>query len=65
MRAFLRIVLFLLVGPMVGLLAVSLGIGTWTLLTQGRQRGFTNGWDLHAAGKIDNVLSVGGFLVLL
>jgi len=65
MRAFLRIVLFLLVGPMVGLLAVSLGIGTWTLLTQGSLRDFTYGWDLLAPGILVIAYTVGGFPALL
>ena len=65
MRAFLRIVLFLLVGPLVGLLAVSFGIGSWTLLTQGSLRDFTYGWDLLAPGILIVAYTVGGFPALL
>jgi hypothetical protein len=65
MRAFLRVVLFLVTGPFVGLLAVSLGIGSHTLLTQGSLRDFTYGWDLLAPGVLIVSYSVGGFPALL
>jgi hypothetical protein len=65
MRAFLRIVVFLLVGPLVGVLSVSLGIGVWTLLTQGSLRDFSYGWDLLAPGVLIVSYTVGGFPALL
>lgn len=65
MRALLRLVLFLLVGPLVGLLAVSAGIGVWTLASQGSLRDFTYGWDLLAPGVLIVSYTVGGFPALL
>lgn len=65
MRAFLRIALFPLVGPLVGLLTVSMGIGAWTLLTQGSLRDFTYGWNLLAPGVLIVAYTVGGFPALL
>jgi hypothetical protein len=65
MRAFLRILVFLIVGPIAGLFTVSLTIGLWTLLTRGSMRDFTFGWDLLAPGILIISYSVGGVPALL
>jgi hypothetical protein len=65
MRAFLRILVFLIVGPIVGLFTVSLAIGLWTLFTKGSLRDFTFGWDLLAPGILIVSYSVGGIPALL
>ena len=48
MRGFLRIMLFVVVGPFVGLLAMSVLVGSYTLVTQGSARDFTFGPQLFA-----------------
>jgi 4-amino-4-deoxy-L-arabinose transferase-like glycosyltransferase len=46
MRGFLRVLLYVVLGPYVGLLAMALLIGSWTLATTGSPRDFTLGAEL-------------------
>ena len=46
MRAFLRVLLYVVAGPYVGLLAMAVLIGSWTLVTTGSPRDFTLGPEL-------------------
>lgn len=65
MRAFLRVLLFLLIGPFIGLLVLSLAIGLWTLVTSGSMRDFTFGPELLAPGILLISYTVGGIPALL
>ncbi|MEO6014460.1 MAG: hypothetical protein ABIQ30_12865 [Devosia sp.] len=65
MRAFLRILLFGAVGPYVGLLALSLLIGSHTLITRGSPRDFVFGPELLSPGILIVTYSVGGIPALL
>ena len=59
MRGFLRVVLFVVAGPYVGLLAMVLQIGSHTLLTTGSPRDFILGPELLAPGILIVAYSVG------
>ena len=51
MRGVLRILLFVVVGPFIGLLAMSVLIGTYTLILSGSTRDYAFGPDLFAPGS--------------
>ncbi len=59
MRGFLRVVVFVFVGPFVGLLAMALIIGTYTLVTTGSPRDFTFGPELLVPGILIVAYSIG------
>ena len=59
MRGFLRVVLFVVAGPYVGLLAMVLLVGSHTLLTTGSPRDFILGPELLAPGILIVAYSVG------
>jgi hypothetical protein len=65
MRAFLRIVLFVVVGPFVGLLAMAVLIGSFTLVTTGSPRDFAIGPELFAPGILIVTYTLGGLPALL
>ena len=65
MRGFLRIVLFVVAGPLVGLLAISLLVGSYTLVTQGSARDFTFGPELFASGILIVAYTIGSGPALL
>ncbi len=65
MRAFLRIVLFVAVGPLVGLLAMAVLIGSYTFATTGSTRDFAIGPELFAPGILLVAYTVGGLPALL
>ncbi len=65
MRGFLRVLLFVVAGPIAGLLAMSVIIGTWTLVTSGRTSDYTFGPELFAPGILIVTYSVGGIPALL
>ena len=59
MRAFLRMALFLVVGPFVGLLAIALLIGSYTLVTTGSPRDFRFGPELLVRGILIVTYTIG------
>ena len=65
MRHVLRVLLFVIAGPLVGLLAMSVLVGTYTLLTSGRTSDFTFGPELFAPGFLLITYSIGGGPALL
>ena len=65
MHALLRIVLFVAVGPFVGLLAMSVLIGMYTLVTSGRTSDFTFGPELFTPALLIISYSIGGGPALL
>ena len=65
MRAFLRSLLFVAIGPFVGLLAMSTTIGTLTLLTSGSTRDFAFGPVLVSPPILAVTYSIGGVPALL
>jgi hypothetical protein len=65
MRAVLRLVLFVVAGPYVGLIAIALGIGCYTLATTGSPRDFVFGRELIEPGILLAAYSVGGVPALL
>ncbi|MEO7221811.1 MAG: hypothetical protein ABIY37_05005 [Devosia sp.] len=65
MRAFLRIVLFTVAGPFVGLLAMAVLIGSYTLATTGSTRDFAIGPELFAPGILLVAYTLGGLPALL
>lgn len=65
MRSFLRVVFFTVVGPYVGLLAMALLIGSYTLATTGSPRDFVFGPELFSPGILIVAYTVGGFPALL
>jgi len=65
MRGFLRTLLFVLAGPLVGLLAMAVLIGSFTLVTTGSPRDFVFGPELLAPGILIVTYSVGLFPALL
>jgi hypothetical protein len=64
MRGFLRIVLFVVAGPYVGLLAMALLIGSYTLATTGSPRDFVFGPELVAPGILLIAYTIGGIPAL-
>ena len=65
MRGVLRVLLFVVAGPYVGLLAMAVLIGTYTLVTTGSTRDFTFGPELVSPGLLIVAYSVGGIPALL
>ena len=65
MRGFLRVLLFVAIGPYVGLLTFALGIGLWTLVTTGSMRDFTFGPELLSPGILIVTYTVGGIPALI
>jgi hypothetical protein len=65
MRSFLRVMLFTLAGPYVGLLAMGVLIGSYTLATTGSTRDFVLGPELLSPGILIVAYSVGGIPALL
>ena len=59
MREFLRVLLYVVAGPYVGLLAMALLIGSLTLVTTGSPRDFTFGPELIAPGILIATYTVG------
>ena len=65
MRAFLRLVLFVAIGPIVGLVAMSVFGGLNTLVSNGSMRDFVFGPELFAPGILIVAYMVGGGPALL
>ena len=65
MRGFLRTLLFALAGPYVGLIAIGVFIGSYTLLTTGSARDFGFGPALVEPGILIVVYTVGFVPALL
>jgi hypothetical protein len=65
MRGFLRVLLFGIAGPSVGLLAMAVLIGFYTLLTTGSPRDFVLGPELTSPPILIATYSVGGIPALL
>jgi hypothetical protein len=65
MRGFLRVLLYVAAGPYVGLLAMALMIGSWTLATTGSPRDFTLGSELLSPLILMITYVVGGIPALL
>jgi hypothetical protein len=65
MRSFVRIVLFTVIGPYVGLLAVAVLIGSYTLATTGSPRDFVFGAELVSPGILLVAYTVGGIPALV
>ena len=65
MRGVLRVLLFGVAGPYVGLLAMAVLIGVYTLATTGSTRDFVLGPELVSPGILIVAYSVGGIPALL
>ena len=64
MRGFLRVVLFVVIGPYVGLLVIATLIGGYTLVTKGSMRDFVFGPELLSPGILIVAYSIGGIPAL-
>ncbi len=65
MKGFLCVVLFTVAGPLVGLLAMAVLIGSYTLATTGSPRDFVFGPELLAPGVLLVAYTIGGIPALL
>lgn len=65
MRGFLRVLLFVVIGPLVGLLVLALLVGCYTLITTGSTRDFAFGPELVSPGILIATYAVGGIPALL
>lgn len=65
MRGFLRLVVFVLVGPYVGLVVMSLTLGTYTYLTTGSMRDFVLPDDLMTGWLLVAIYTIGFVPALL
>lgn len=65
MRGLLRVLLFVVAGPIIGLLAFAVLVGLFTLATRGSTRDFALGLELFAPALLIAAYTVGGIPALL